>query len=95
MSTWRALPELDAVTADEEDDDLSLAIAAAISSVREPLVMLPNAMSDPSRRRAGRLLARAAFQRAGCRTLWVDTSMLGSDPREVTELARGLDREAA
>jgi hypothetical protein len=86
---------LDAAAGDGGEDDLSLAIAAAISGVREPLVMLPNAVSDAPRRRAGRSLARAIFRRAGLHTLWVDTSLLSGDPRDLTQLARRLDREAA
>ena len=86
---------LDAASGDGAEDDLSLAIAAAIGGVREPLVMLPNAVSDAPRRRAGRSLARAVFRRAGLHTLWIDTSLLSGDPRDLTQLARRLDREAA
>ena len=89
------IARLDDTTGDGEDDDLSLPIATAIGGLREPLVMLPNAISDASRRRSGRSLARAVFQRVGLHTLWVDTSTLSSDPRQLMDLAHRLDREAA
>ncbi|HEY5616332.1 MAG TPA: ATP-binding protein [Vicinamibacterales bacterium] len=86
---------LDDGPAEAEPDDITLDIAMAIGGTGAALVMLPNATAEPSRKRAGRVLARAAFQRAGLQTLWTDLSAAGGEPREVVELAHRLDREAA
>jgi hypothetical protein len=75
-------------------DGLSLEIAATIGSTRAPLVMLSNAATGASGRRAGRSLAGAVFQRLGLHTLWIDLPAVSSEPREAIDLARRLDREA-
>jgi hypothetical protein len=72
-----------------------LPMAAALAGAREPLVMLADALSDASRRRTAHDIAEAVFARAGLRTLWVDAARLGGDPRDVVDLARRADREAA
>ncbi len=57
-------------------------------------MLFVNATSDASRRRAGRALARAAFQAVGLHTLWVQPPGAASDGRDLADLARRIDREA-
>ena len=75
--------------------DLAARIASDLSRVSHPLVLLVNAMADASRRRAGRAVARAAFHQAGLPTLWVQLPPPATDARDVVDLARRIDREAA
>jgi hypothetical protein len=75
-------------------DKLSLEIAAAIGSARAPLVMLSSVPGTPGSH-AGRSLAGAVFQRIGLHALWVDLPAVSSEPRDMMNLARRLDREAA
>ena len=86
---------LNDMTVDSGNDDLAAAIALAMTDARDPLVMLSNATAEPGRRRTGRALARAAFEQAGLDTLWIDTAAIPTDPRELSEIARRIDREAA
>ena len=75
--------------------DLAERIASDLTHVAHPLVLLVNAVADASRRRAGRAVARAAFRRVGLPTLWVQLPSPGTEPRDVVDLARRVDREAA
>ena len=75
--------------------DLAERIASDLTHVAHPLVLLVNAVADASRRRAGRAVARAAFRRVGLPTLWVQPPSPGTEPRDVVDLARRVDREAA
>jgi hypothetical protein len=76
-------------------DDLAVSIGLALGAAPESLVMLPNAAAEAALKRAGRALARRAFERTGLRTLWVDIAAMPGDARELIEMARRIDREAA
>jgi ATPase family associated with various cellular activities (AAA) len=76
-------------------DERCLQIARELAIVREPLVMLHNGMTDAAHRRAARTLAAGACRHAGLRPLWVDTYALPPDARELEDVARRVDREAA
>jgi ATPase family associated with various cellular activities (AAA) len=79
---------------DDAPPDISARVAAALTRVGQPLALLVNAATDSARRRVGRSVARAAFHSIGLRTLWVKVPPSSSDPREVIELGRRIDREA-
>lgn len=83
-----ALPDASAI-------DVAARIADAMGALREPLVMLSDATQDAARRRAGRLLTHHAFQRMSLRTLWIDVPAIAGDAREIVDIARRIDREAA
>jgi len=77
----------------------ALQIARALGGLGEPLVMLTNALQDTAHKRAGRTLAGTVLALVGLRMLWVDASALAAtlvgDARELVDLARRVDREAA
>ena len=75
-------------------DDRPARIARELAALREPLVMLHDG-TDTAHRRAACELAGAACAYAGLRTLWVEASALPTDSRELADLARRADREAA
>jgi hypothetical protein len=75
--------------------DAAARIVGAIGELRQPLVMLADAVHDASRRRAGRALANQVFRRLSLRTLWVEAAAVGGDAREIADMARRIDREAA
>jgi hypothetical protein len=82
-------------TPDLPRDDFAIRIARAVAGTRGPLVMLADATQDAVRRRLGRSLAHAAFEHMGLRTLWVEAAAIEGAAREVAEIARRVDREAA
>jgi hypothetical protein len=74
-------------------------VAQALAGLTRPLVLLPDALQDAAHRTAARALAGAVFAHAGLQTLWVDAAALppavGIDARELADIARRIDREAA
>jgi len=74
-------------------------IAQTMAPLAEPLVLLGHAAHDAAGRRQARALATAVFAQLGQRTLWIDSAALAplahADARELSLLARRLDREAA
>jgi len=89
------IAKLDATRSEDAPHELASRIAAALRGNRHALVMLGNAGQDASRRRTARSLARSAFAQFALRTLWVDASAVSAESRDVVEIARRIDREAA
>ncbi|HVQ16471.1 MAG TPA: ATP-binding protein [Vicinamibacterales bacterium] len=88
------LAERDDSSLDGAPPEISERIAAGLTRIAGPLVLLVNATSDASRRRSGRAIARAAFHSAGLRTLWVRIPSSNADARDISDLGRRIDREA-
>jgi AAA+ superfamily predicted ATPase len=79
---------------DEAPPDVTARIADALTRVAHPLVLLTNATTEASRRRVGRSIARATFQRVGLRALWAQVPAATVEARDVVELGKRIDREA-
>jgi hypothetical protein len=76
-------------------DGMSYQVARELASVHEPLIVLRSGTVDAAHRRAARRVAAAACVPSGLRPLWVDATALPLDAREMEDLARRTDREAA
>jgi hypothetical protein len=80
---------------DPPENGAAVTIARAMEGSPAPLILLPDALADADRKRAGGGLAEAIFHHAGLRTMWVDPAGESGDGRNLADLARYLDREAA